>query len=231
MSDALIFVPGLLCDRGLWQAQLESLSEVARCSVADVSRDDTMTEMAKRLLDTAPDSFSLAGLSMGGYVAQEVMRLAPQRVSRLALIDTNAHADSAEQIEARKDMIRMAESGRFSQVMPRMLPKLLPKYRLGDTDLIGELNAMAERVGPKGFVRQQRAIMGRVDGRADLAKITCPTLVMCGEDDAITPPEIHQDMAERLPDGKLVVVEESGHLSTMERPRTVNAVLRYWLQS
>jgi len=209
---------------------MSALSDLAHCTVADTTCDETMAGLAKRLLDSAPPTFALAGVSMGGYLAQEVLRQAPHRVIRLALIDTNAHADGEEQKAVRRDMINMAESGRFDAVMPRMTPRLLPKNRLSDVHLIDTMNAMADRIGPKAFVRQQKAIMGRVDGRSDLEKITCPTLVMCGADDALTPPAIHQDMADRLPNARLVILEDCGHLSPLERPRAVSAVMQYWLQ-
>lgn len=225
----LIFLPGLLCDGALWRHQVETLADITIPSVADLTRDDSIPAMAERVLDEAPRTFCLAGLSMGGYVAQEIMRKAPERVERLALIDTNARADTATQVETRKELIRLSEMGKFKGVTPRLLPNLIHPSRLKDPAVADVVLQMAERVGQEAFTRQQRAIMGRVDGRGDLSAIRVPTLVLCGRQDAISPLEWHQEMADALPHGRLVVVEECGHLAPLERTYATSAVLRYWL--
>lgn len=226
----LVLIPGLLTDHALWAPQTARLTDRADIMVADVSQDDTIGGMADRLLASAPPRFALAGLSMGGYVAQEVMRRAPDRVTRLALLDTNARADLPEQKKMRQDLIDMAEGGRFAEVPPAVLPNLVHEDRTRDDRLMGILTDMALRVGGPAFIRQQRAIMARPDGRDDLERITVPTLVLCGREDKLTPPKVHQEMADRLPNSVFVVVDDCGHMSPLEQPAAVNAVFRAWLQ-
>jgi pimeloyl-ACP methyl ester carboxylesterase len=230
MSPTLILLPGLLNDPDLWRHQVETLGDMATVVVGDLTRDDSIHAMARRVLDTAPRRFSLAGLSMGGYVAQEIMRQAPQRVERLALVDTAARADLPEQTERRKALIEQTRAGRFDEVMPGMLPMLVHPDHVADPTVGGRAIAMAQRVGPDVFIRQQTAIMGRPDGREDLKRITCPTLVLVGRQDAVTPPKVAEEMLGNLATGRLVVIEDCGHLSPIERPQAVSAVLRYWLQ-
>jgi pimeloyl-ACP methyl ester carboxylesterase len=225
----LVLLPGLLCDRALWQAQIDDLSDIAEPRVADLSHDDSMTAMAQRVLAKAPEHFALAGLSMGGYVAQEIMRQAPERVSRLALLDTAARADTEEQIARRRGLIELAEKGEFKGVTPRLLPLFLHPNRLGDEALVGAVMAMTERVGKDAFLRQQRAIMGRPDSRPSLPAIKCPTLVLCGRQDQLTPLELHEEIAGLIRGARLEIVEECGHLSTMERPWEASVLLRQWL--
>jgi pimeloyl-ACP methyl ester carboxylesterase len=225
----LVLLPGLLCDRALWRGQIDELADIAEPWVADVTRDDSMTAMARRILDEAPPRFALAGLSMGGYVAQEIMRQAPGRVSRLALLDTGARADTPEQTARRRGLIDLAERGEFRGVTPRLLPVFLHPKRLEDKALTATVTAMAERVGKDAFLRQQRAIMGRIDGRSSLGAIKCPTLVLCGREDQLTPLALHEEIAGLIGGSRLAIVEECGHLSTMERPWEVSAFLRQWL--
>lgn len=225
----LILLPGLLCDARLWAHQSRGLTDLAQPIVPDLTGHDTVFALARHVLATAPDRFALASLSMGGYVAQEIMRQAPERVTRLALFDTSARADSAEQSERRRGLIRLAEKGKFKGVTPRLLPLLIHPDRLHDFDLTTEVMAMAEAVGQAAFLRQQRAIMARPDGRADLAVIRVPTLVLCGRQDALTPVDLHMEMAASIASARLVVVERCGHLATLERPDEVTAAMRRWL--
>lgn len=229
IRSALVLLPGLLCDAALWRHQVENLADLADISVADLTRDNTVSAMARRVLEAAPARFALAGLSMGGYVAQEVMRTAPDRVERLALLDTSARADNAEQTSRRRGLIELASRGQFKGVSPRLLPSFLHPARLGDKPLTDAVMAMAGRVGRDAFLRQEEAIMGRVDGRESLRAVRCPTLILCGAEDALTPPKVHQEMAARIPHAKLVIVPDCGHLSTMERPEAVTAAMRDWL--
>jgi pimeloyl-ACP methyl ester carboxylesterase len=225
----LMLLPGLLCDRALWQAQIDDLSDIAEPVVADLSHDDSMTGMARRVLAGAPPRFALAGLSMGGYVAQEIMRQAPERVLRLALLDTGARADTEEQTTRRRGLIELAEKGEFKGVTPRLLPLFLHPERLGDEALVGAVMAMTGRVGKDAFLRQQCAIMGRPDGRPSLSVIECPTLVLCGRQDQLTPLDLHEEIAALIHGARLEIVEDCGHLSTMERPWDVSVQLRQWL--
>jgi pimeloyl-ACP methyl ester carboxylesterase len=228
MTD-LVLLPGLLNDARLWGHQA-SLGDLARVTVADLTRDDTLAAMAERTLAAAPPRFALAGLSMGGYVAMEIMRRAPERVERLALLDTTARPDLPEQTERRRDAIRLAEAGGFDKVMPTLLPNLLHPDHLGVEAVAGLAKAMAKAVGPEAFARQQTAIMARPDSRPGLAEVGCPTLVLCGRQDLLTPLDRHQEMAGLVAGARLVVVEDCGHLSPIEQPHAVSAVLRYWLQ-
>ena len=229
MPVPLVLLPGLLCDAALWRPQVEALADVADCQVADLTRDDSMAAFAERVLAGAPPRFALAGLSMGGYVAQEVVRRAPERVMRLALLDTSARADTEEQSARRRGLIELARKGNFKGVTPRLLPLLIHADRLADEPLTTAVMAMAERVGMAAFLRQQQAILTRVDGRPDLPRIACPTLVLCGRDDALTPLAVNEEMARLIPGARMVVVEACGHLATLERPDAVNAALRDWL--
>ena len=228
--EPLALLPGLLCDGALWRPQIEGLSDIAACRVADFTTQDSIAAMAESVLALMPEErFSLAGLSMGGYVALEVMRQAPQRVRRLALLDSRATPDTPEETRRRRGLIELAEKGRFKGVTPRLLPLLIHEARQEDAALTGAVLGMAERVGKTAFIRQQRAIVGRPDSRADLAAIACPTLVLCGRQDALTPLARHEEMAAAIPDADLVVIEDCGHLSSLERPDQVTAALRAWL--
>ena len=225
----LVLLPGLLCDAALWHGQVAGLADVAESSVADLTRDDSLVAMARRVLQAAPPQFALAGLSMGGYCAFEVMRQAPARVLRLALLDTGARADTPEQMSRRRGLIELAEKGEFKGVTPRLLPLLVHPDRLNDKALTGAVTAMAERVGKDAFLRQQKAIMGRIDSRPSLANITCPTLVLCGREDVLTPRALAEEIAAGIPGARLDLIDHCGHLSAMERPDAVTAELRQWL--
>lgn len=233
VKTPLVLVPGLLCDARLWRHQIEALADVADTVVADVSRGSSVRALARAALDAAPSEgwFALAGLSMGGYVALEVMRTAPGRVSRLALLDTSARPDTPEQTEARRELISLARDGRFEEVPHRLLPRLIHPSALDERPLAADVIGMADGVGPEAFVRQEEAIIGRPDSRGDLPSIACPTLVLCGRQDEITPLHLHEEMAAMIPDSRLRVIEDCGHLSTLERPDEVTAALREWLEA
>ena len=226
----LVLIPGLLCDAQLWRPQREGLPDIDPW-IADVTRDDSLAAMAKRVLAEAPwPAFALAGLSMGGYIAMEIMRQAPQRVTRLALLDTQAQADTPEATRLRQVRIELARSGRFGEVIDLQLPLLLHPSQLADAALVAIVKSMARNVGPEAFARQQQAIMGRADSRASLRSIRCPALVLCGEADALTPLERHRELASLVPGATLEVIADCGHLSTLEKPAEVNQALARWLQ-
>jgi pimeloyl-ACP methyl ester carboxylesterase len=227
----LILLPGLLCDEALWAPQIAALSDLATGSVADLTRDDSISGMARRVLAQAPPRFALAGLSMGGYVAQEIMRQAPERVMRLALLDTSARADTPERLAQRRGFIELAQKGEFHGITPRMLPIYLHPDHLRDEAITEAVLAMAQHVGRDGYLRQQQAIMGRPDGRDDLKRIAVPTLVLCGRDDQATPLKLHEEMAALIAGSTLVVIDHCGHMSTLEKPLEVSAAMRRWLTS
>ena len=229
-KSKLVLVPGLLCDAQLWRAQVEYLSEVAELWVADHTRSATMAQVARDVLTDAPfEDFALAGLSMGGYVSLEIMRQAPQRVRKLALLDTAARADTPEQTKRRHDFIDLANRGKFMGITETLMPLLVHPSRLADTALTDAIKLMAKNVGKEGFIRQQRAIMSRADSRPLLAAISCPTLVLCGRQDQLTPLDRHEEMAAGIKGSKLEVLEDCGHMSSMEKPAEVNRALRQWL--
>ena len=225
----LLFLPGLLCDRALGECQVRHLADIADSRVMDVTREDSVAALAASVLAGAPPRFALAGLSMGGYVAFEILREAPERVIRLALVDTTARPDTPEQQSRRRGLIGLARSGRFRGVTPRLLPLLIHPDRQSDTPLTTTVMAMAERVGQEAFVRQQTAIMGRPDSRPGLSAIGCPTLAIGGREDALTPPELLAEIAGAIPGARHVIIEECGHLPPLERPHAVSALLRQWL--
>jgi pimeloyl-ACP methyl ester carboxylesterase len=225
----LILLPGLLLDEALWTPQRAALADIADMTVADLTQDDSMKAMARRVLDGAPPRFALAALSMGGYVAFEIMRQASGRVDRLALLDTSARPDTPEQTANRRNLMAMCEQGEFKGVTRRLLPQWIHPARVDDKILAETVMSMTARVGRDTFLRQQTAIIGRVDSRPGLSRIQCPTLVLCGHDDKATPVELHREIAADIPNARLVVVPECGHLSPLERPEAVNAALRSWL--
>jgi pimeloyl-ACP methyl ester carboxylesterase len=190
-----------------------------------------MTAIAQRILANAPPRFALAGLSMGGYIALEITRQAPERVAKLALLDTGARAESPEQTEARKPVIALARQGRFAEVPDIHFPVFVHRDRRGDETLRRLVHAMAEETGPQAFLRQQQAIISRTDARPGLAAISCPTLVVVGDADELTPPALAQEIAAGIRGSRLVTIAGCGHLSTLEQPDAVNQAMVEWLSS
>lgn len=229
MKTHLLLLPGLLCDNALWFEQVQALSGQCDCTIADMTQDDTIAGMAARALARVPERFAVAGLSMGGYAAMEIMRQAPERVDRLALLDTSPGADTAERMEIRRDLIKKVEAGDFTGVTEGHFQKFVHPSRLSDKPLMAKIRASADHVGPDAYIRQQNAIIKRPDSTTTLGKVSCPTLVLCGAEDALTPPALHDQMAALIPGATLVKVKGSGHLPTLENPEAVNAALRNWL--
>jgi len=229
-KPALILVPGLLCTDVLWQAQLDGLADLADVRVTgEQTVHDNVAAIAAAILDKAPPRFALAGLSFGGYVCFEILRQAPERVARLALLDTSARADDDARRQQRQDLIELTQKGRFVGVTDRLLATFLHPDRLADASLTATVKEMALTVGRDGFVRQQRAIMGRPDSRADLPAFACPTLVLVGRQDTLTPLSLHEEIHAGIAGSELVVIEDCGHLAPMERPDEVTAAMRRWL--
>ena len=225
----LVLVPGLLLTEGLYAHQIRHLADTADVTVADTLQDDSIQAMADRLLAAAPERFALGGLSMGGYVALAVMATAPERVTHLALMDTQARADGEEAKRRRRALLALSRQGKFKGVTPRLLPQLIHPDRLEEPALVDPIMAMAEAVGREAFARQQEAIMAGPDRMDLLPAIRCPTLVMVGRQDALIPLARSAEMAEAIPGARLAVIEECGHLPTMERPQAATALLRDWL--
>ncbi len=231
MRPGLVLLPGLLCDGALWASQVAALSDVAECWIPESLAQTSMPAMAHAVLRDAPfESFAVAGLSMGGYVCMEILRQAPQRVIACALLNTRATADTAEETQRRHDLMRLAQTARgFQPVTTRMLPLLIHTPRLNDAALVAAVRSMAQRTGIDAYVRQQQAIISRPDSRADLARIAVPSLVLCGRQDVLTTLADHEDMARLIAGANLVVVEECGHLSPLEKPDEVSIALREWI--
>ena len=226
MTSDLLLLPGLICDARLWRDVIGGLD--ASSVVADLTQDDSIAAMAARTLAGAPARFALAGLSMGGYVAFEIMRQAPERVTHLALLDTSARADDAARKETRRKGIEMVGQGKFIGVSRGLLGSLIAPQHMG-TPVAREVQDMSEREGQAAYLRQQVAIMNRVDSRPTLATIKVPTLVGVGELDKMTPPELAEEMAAGIAGAELVRFPDSAHLPTMENPDAVVAAMRGWL--
>jgi len=225
-----VLIPGLTCSARLYADQIPALWRFGPVTVADHTRDDSMAAIARRVLAAAPPRFALAGLSMGGYIAFEIMRQAPGRVAKLALLDTGARAEMPEQTERRKVVIALAKSGRYAEVPDIVFPIYVHRNRHDDAGLKQTVRTMAAEIGVDAFLRQQQAIMSRPDSRSGLAVIKCPTLVLVGDGDEATPPELAHEIAGAIGgSARLVVIADCGHLSTLEQPEKVTAVLVDWM--
>jgi pimeloyl-ACP methyl ester carboxylesterase len=228
-NPTLLLLPGLICDARLWQHQVADLKHTANCHVADFSSADTVKGMAASALRRAPPGqIAVAGMSMGGYVALEILRQAPERVIGLALIDTNARPDSEQATADRQRMMKMAETD-YERVVKALWPKLVHPSNIGNASVSGPFNAMAATAGKDVYTRQQRAIIGRTDSRPMLGGIRCPTLVLCGREDQLSPVALHEEMANAIPGARMVVAEKCGHLSPLEQPRQVTLNLVHWI--
>jgi len=225
----IVLIPGLLASPRLYAAQIPQLWRFGPVTLADHTRDDSIAAIARRILTTAPQRFALAGLSMGGYVAFEILRQAPERVARLALLDTSARADSAEQSSMRRLQMQQAGSGRLAEIAAAQFERTVHPAHRSDAALRAITLRMAEEVGAAAFVRQQQAVLGRPDSRSGLSAIRCPTLVLVGEGDELTPPPLAAEIAAGVRGAHLVTVPQSGHLSTLEQPEAVSAALCEWL--
>jgi pimeloyl-ACP methyl ester carboxylesterase len=228
MYQPVVFLPGLICDARLWRDIIDGLADNIAPMVADLRLDESIAAMASRTLAAAPPRFALAGLSMGGYVALEIIRQAPERVTHLALFDTSARSDTEERRETRRKGIEMISQGKFIGVSRGLLGQLVAPHHLG-TPLADEVQAMSERVGSDAYIRQQKAIMNRIDSVPHLKDITVPTLVGVGALDKMTPPELAEEMAANIAGAELVKVPDAAHLPTMENPGPVVEAMKMWL--
>jgi pimeloyl-ACP methyl ester carboxylesterase len=229
-KQTLILLPGMMNTEVLWRHQIETLTDIADVQYGDLTRNDNIDDLAKSVLASAPETFALAGLSLGGYTAQRIMRMGPERVSRLALLDTSARPDTPEQGEGRRAQIEMTRAGNFADNVEAGLELWVHADRFEEPTFIEEVRRMATSIGPDAYLRQQNALAGRPDNRENLGAIDCPTLVLCGRQDKPTPLAFHEELAAAIPGAALVVIEDCGHIAPLERPRAVSAALRYWLQ-
>lgn len=224
-----IFVPGLLCTDWLYGPQFEGLPGLD-ISIGDHRSHDSMEAIARHILDSAPDTFVLAGLSMGGYVAFEMMRQAPERVTALIVMDTGARADTAEQTLKRQWLMDMASLQGLDPIIETLTPLFLAERHHGKEELTELIRDMAHETGVKTFMKQQKAIMGRANSRPTLASITCPTLVLVGAEDTLTPPDLAKEIATGIKGAHLRAIEKCGHLSTLEQPEAVNNAIHSFLE-
>lgn len=225
MYHPLVLLPGLRCDAYLWRDVAAGLRDIAAPTVPDLGLDDTMAAMAGRVLAVAPQRFALAGLSMGGYVALEILRQAPERVTHLALLDTSARPDTDERKTARRAEMELVRQGKAALVSRTGLPNLLSAQHR-DGDVAEAVHQMAMRVSNEAYFRQQEAIMGRADSRPLLPQIKIPTLVGVGAEDTLTPPELAEEMVSAIPGAELAVFPAAGHVSALENPVAVTGAMR-----
>jgi pimeloyl-ACP methyl ester carboxylesterase len=233
LTDSLpiVCIPGLACSPRLYAEQIPALWTLGPVTIAQHGREESMGAIARSILASAPERFALIGLSMGGYVSLEIMRQAPARVVKLALLDTSARADTAEQTANRRLQIGLAQHTPIAELADALFPRLVHPRHRNDERLRDIVRVMAQETGAAGFVRQQTAIMGRPDSRPSLRGIRCPTLVLVGDGDELTPPEIAAEMAHEIAGSRLVIVSECGHASTLERPHEVTEALLQHLRS
>ncbi len=227
--EPLLLLPGLICDEALWAHQTNHLADIAKVGVGDLTEASSIQGMAAQVLAAAPEQFALAGFSTGGYVSLEIMRQAPERVTRLALLNTSAQPDDADKARKRRGLIALSSKGKFRGVSAKLMAELVFLPRASEPDLVEIVRAMTERMGAEVFVRQQTAVLNRIDSRDILTQIDVPTLVICGREDLLTPLHCHEELAAGVEGARLAVIEQCGHLSPLERPHAVTALLRTWL--
>lgn len=234
MKPTLMLLPGLMCDVRVWQPQIDALSDAWDCRVPDYDFADDLGTMADFVLSEAPDSFALAGHSMGGRVALEVMRRAPERVLRLALLDTGyqalADGEAGErEVAGRMRLVELAQREGTTVMGQDWVQGMVHPDRLGDQALI---NTIVEMIGSKTvatFERQIQALIQRPDATEVLEAIRCPTTFICGSHDSWSPLQQHQQMADQVRHSRVVAIEAAGHMSTMERPEAMNEAFWQWL--
>jgi pimeloyl-ACP methyl ester carboxylesterase len=232
----LLLVPGVLCSPRLFAAQVAALQGDAEIVVPDwrkapLSIWDSWESAARWVVDQMPaEKFALAGLSLGGMLAVEIMQFAAARVTKLALLDTGMRSQSEAERAVRRARIRLADEGRFELVLGMQMTRFIPAYRLPDKPLVDEVMTMCGEIGVEIYKRQEELAAIRVDRRPDLPRIKCPTIVVCGRDDTATPLFLSEEIAKAIPAAALVVVEQCGHLVTMEKPEAANEILQVWLR-
>lgn len=225
----LILLPGLLNDAELWRDQVSGLADVARPLVPDLTRGESIHELAEAVLADAEPTFALAGFSMGGYVAQEIARQAPERIERLALLDTSIRVDTPDRAARRRALTEAARKpGEFIGIGQTILKSYVDASRLDDAELTGRIIDMTQRLGREVFIRQNS--LEREDGQAALRALRVPLVIICGENDQITPAKGHREMAKAIGCSHLLVIPNAGHMTPMEAPGPVNGALRHWLE-
>ncbi len=230
MSAPIVLLPGMMCDARLFAPQIADLSRDHAVMVAPITQSERISEMAAEVLSQAPEKFALAGLSMGGIVAMEILRRAPDRVLRIALMDTNPLSESPASAAAYEPMIVGARAGRLDEVMADFIRPEYLAPGTGRSAVLALVQQMARDLGPEVFVRQARAVQRRPDQQGTLRRSKCPALILCGEHDGLTPLKRHIFMAELMPYAKLQVIENAGHLPVLEQPEATSQALRDWMR-
>lgn len=233
--EALLLLPGLMCDRTVWEPVLPALGAVADCRVAGPGEGDSLPAMAEQLLADAPPRFALAGHSMGARVALEMMRQAPARISRIALLDTGYLARASgpagdDEARKRQALLGMARAQGVRAMATAWVQGMVHPRRLDDAALIERVVAMFERKSADDFERQIRALLSRPDASDVMRAIRVPALLLCGRQDSWAPVAQHEAMHRLLPVAALVVVDDAGHMAPMEQPDAVARALCQWLQ-
>jgi pimeloyl-ACP methyl ester carboxylesterase len=228
-TTPLLLVPGLASSARIYAPVIPALWRFGPVMVANHIRDDSMAAIARRVLSEAPPRFALAGHSMGGYIALEIMRQAPERVLRLALINTQARPDTPEATQRRRVLMERAKRGELRAAREEMFPELVHPSRRDDSDIRRLVHEQGDDVGVEGYLRQQAAIIARVDSRPTLSAIKCPTLVMTGDADNTIPNAFSKEMAESIAGARLVILERCGHLPQPEQPEATVRVLSDWV--
>jgi len=229
-SDPVVFLPGMMCDARLFAPQLADLSRDMAVTVAPVTGGDRIEEIASGLLDVLPQRFALAGLSMGGIVAMEVLRRAPDRVTRIALMDTNSLAETPQSAAGYEPFIIKLRAGRIAEAVEMMLGRDVLAPGPARAGVMSALVEMAEGLGAAAIIRQTRALQRRRDYQSVLRRCKVPALVLCGAHDTLTPLKRHEFMAEMIPNATLTVIPDAGHLPVLEQPEVTTAALRGWLK-
>ncbi|SHI77859.1 Pimeloyl-ACP methyl ester carboxylesterase [Shimia gijangensis] len=229
MQEPLVLLPGMMCDARLFGPQIAELSSEFAVTIAPITHGERVEEIASGLLSVLPPKFALAGLSLGGIVAMEILRRAPDRVSRIALMDTNPLAETPQSSATYEPMIVGARAGRLDEVLTGFMQPDFLAPGPHRTEVLALVQEMGLYLGPDVFIRQARALQRRRDQQSTLRKCKVPALVLCGEYDRLTPVKRHTSMAELIPYAKLTVIEDAGHLPTLEQPQATTAALREWM--
>jgi len=225
----IVFIPGLMCTGRIYQHQVETLGQAHPVLLANHWSHDSMAGIAKSILDVASETFALAGMSMGGYVALEIMRQAPGRVTKLILMSTSAKPDTPERSADRRKQVEGARKYGVRAGTKELYPKLVHPARHEDAPLLTTFFEMAEELGVDAFANQIEAIIGRPDSRPMLGKITAPTLVIAGKDDALITPENSEELANGIPGARLALIEHCGHMGMIERPESYTKLISGFL--